>query len=282
MNINKSVILTSLLVASTVASAVSCSSGSSGVGRETDGPSDNSASVVSSDLSSESASESFSESSSGTEYDPPIKPPTPDDVVVSESSDVGNAYFSDALFIGDSLTTGFSLYSVIESNFYANVGLSTLNIRNDAFVNIGGVDYTVLDALRQKPDSFKKIYVSMGINELYRTASAYKSAISGILAEIRAICPDAVIYVQSMLPMSASASSGKYAEYGGNEKIAAFNSSLLELCRESGYYYVDVFSVMSDGSGALPDDFTGADGIHLKPAQYQLWAQYLRTHAIAM
>lgn len=189
MNINKSVILTSLLVAATVASAVSCSSGSSGVGRETDGPSDNSASVVSSDLSSESASESFSESSSGTEYDPPIKPPTPDDVVVSESSDVGNAYFSDALFIGDSLTTGFSLYSVIESNFYANVGLSTLNIRNDAFVNIGGVDYTVLDALRQKPDSFKKIYVSMGINELYRTASAYKSAISGILSEIRAICP---------------------------------------------------------------------------------------------
>lgn len=215
---------------------------------------------------------------------PVVTPPTTSDehhfVIVPESDPVDQSFFlNDTLFIGDSLTVGLQLYSGLRSNYYSFVGMATNSAFTNAFIEDNGVMITLGEALAKDPQ-WKRIYIQIGVNEMYRTPESYIASYKSVIDELLSYCPDAEIYVQSVFPITDAVSSTKYAENGGNQKLAMFNRKLIEMCNQYRYYYIDVYSVLADENGALPVDYAGSDGVHLKPISYKVWVQYLCSHTV--
>ena len=103
-------------------------------------------------------------------------------------------YFSDALFIGDSRTDGLRLYSGIKgADFYCYKGLTIFEMDSKEVIELEGGKYTVVDALA-RGKQYKKIYISLGINELgYYNDDAFHNTFASFLEKVRELLPDAVI-----------------------------------------------------------------------------------------
>lgn len=70
-------------------------------------------------------------------------------VTVPEGEPVGDEYFDDAVFVGDSRTEGLRMYSgLTNARFFSGVGLSVDRVFSDQIVNLNGQYLTVADALR--------------------------------------------------------------------------------------------------------------------------------------
>lgn len=203
-------------------------------------------------------------------------------VIVPERDPVDPSYFaSDTLFIGDSLTVGLQLYSGLKSNYYCFVGMSTYNAFKQSFIEKYGQQITLGEALQADGGKWKRIYIQIGVNELYQTPESYIADYEKVIDSVIEYCPDAKIYVQSVFPMTAaSAAKEQYAGYGGNKKLAGFNQKLVELCSRRRFYYVNVSSSLADANGNLPEPYAGSDGIHLLPNSYKIWVDYLCKHTV--
>ena len=212
--------------------------------------------------------------------DPTGTTDSPDFVIIPESDPVDQSYFaSDTLFIGDSLTVGLQLYSGLKSNYYCFVGMSTYNAFKQPFIEKFGEPITLGEALQADGGKWKRIYLQIGVNEIYQTPESYAADYEKVIDEVLKYCPNAKIYVQSVFPMTeASAAKEQYAEYGGNKKLAGFNQKLVELCSRRHFYYVNVYSSLADANGNLPEPYAGGDGIHLLPVSYKIWVDYLCRH----
>ncbi len=123
-------------------------------------------------------------------------------VTVPESAPVDNDYFSDAVFVGDSRTEGLKMYSgLTNATFFSGVGLTVTKVFSDQIVNLNGQYLTVADALKQA--SYSKVYIMLGMNELgWVYESIFANDYARIIDVIRESHPDAVIYVQSIIPVS--------------------------------------------------------------------------------
>ena len=58
---------------------------------------------------------------------------------------------------------------------------------------------------------------------------------------------------------------------------------LLEMCKENGWYFLDVASVMYDDAGYLKDSYCSdlsSMGMHFTNEGCDAWVNYLKTHAI--
>ncbi len=200
-------------------------------------------------------------------------------VPVSEQPDrVTSAYFDDAVFIGDSITTGISLYDVMSNTtVYASTGVGLSNVLTKEFASVGGTDMTVPDALRAAPP--KKIYLLLGANSLAGDLDEVAKSYASVLDTIRSCAPDALLYVQSVFPINEELYAVKYNGSITNEIIREFNQKLLKICEEKKIYYLDLYSFFADESGQMPSEYT-PDGLHFNSAQYLDWFDYLKTHAI--
>ena len=203
-----------------------------------------------------------------------------DFVIVPEREPVDQSYFAtDTLFIGDSLTVGLQLYSGLKSNYYCFVGMSTYNAFEQKFIEKFGQQITLGEALRADGNKWKRIYVQIGVNEMYQELDRYIADYEKVIDGVLECCPDAKIYIQSVFPMTAaSAAKETYSQYGGNAKLAGFNQKLVEMCSRRHFYYVNVCSQLTDASGNLPEPYAGGDGIHLLPTSYKIWVDYLCRH----
>ena len=52
----------------------------------------------------------------------------------------------------------------------------------------------------------------------------------------------------------------------GNERISEFSSAVLEMCARRNLAFVDVHSLLADGTGALPEECCSDGYIHLNAA----------------
>ncbi len=195
---------------------------------------------------------------------------------VPEGERVKSTYFDDAVFVGDSLTTGIELYAVMQNTtVLAEKGLNLDSIYTDEVIKQeDGTRITVMDALNQK--QYKKVYVMMGGNEVRDVEkSVFLKRYQQLLEDIRALQPDAILYVQSILPVTVNNNYNM-----DNQRIDEYNEALLELCEEEGLPFVNVAECMKDENGALPTEASPADGMHFGPDYYQKWFDYLKTHTI--
>lgn len=195
---------------------------------------------------------------------------------VPESEAVEDTYFDDVAFLGDSRTEGFYLYSGLEHGayFYA-MGATVESVFTKAVKTEAG-ELPLLDAMAG--DSFGKIYVALGVNELGWAGTELFDTHARLLVErLQADHPEAQLVIQSILPVSKrqEAKGG----YVNNARIAEYNGILLDIAEDTGCAYLNVAEAVVDEEGFLRRDWT-SDGVHLNHAGCAAWLDYLRTHAI--
>ena len=191
--------------------------------------------------------------------------------------EAGDAYFNDAVFIGDSRTEGLMIYGKMPegTTFCAVKGLN-VNTAATAQIQDGEEQVTILEG--RKRHAFKKVYVMLGVNELgWASENTFIARYGSLLDGIREAVPDAVIYVQSILPVSKEKSDSSVYT---NSRIQLYNSLIVQMCEEKGAVYLNVAEAVQDESGALPAEAT-VDGIHLKRPYYEKWKDYIMTHTVS-
>ena len=206
----------------------------------------------------------------GSEYD--FSNPVPESEAAPED------YFSDAAFLGDSRTDGLLLYSGIKGATglsYKGLMISELEDKKVKFT-VSGITDTVMGALGKT--SYGKVYMMFGVNELgwYNDQKFYETYTQEV-QRVKELQPGAVIYLQSIIPVTQSKSDSH--AYFTNENIARYNAIIQQVAEEQEVYYLDVASALVDESGALPEEGS-TDGIHMTRSYYKLWYQYLQTHTV--
>ena len=194
----------------------------------------------------------------------------------------GDGILEDALFIGDSRTDGLRLYSGIQgADFYCYKGLTIFEVDERKIVELNGNSYSVVEALEKGPQ-YAKIYISLGVNELgYYNDDAYHQAFSEFLDTVKALQPNAIIYLENLVPVNPQkCAEYKQPSYVNNDRVAAYNAIYPQLATEHQVALLDVASALSDENGILPADAT-ADGVHFTKAWYQKWLAYLMNHTVS-
>ncbi len=198
------------------------------------------------------------------------------DLPLPEGAEVTDDYFSDAVFIGDSRTQGFILYSGLSNTTsYADKGLSVESVFTKEVISTGNAKVSVMEALAQEPD-FKKVYLMLGVNELgWAYSNIFQEKYQQVVQRIKEINPDAEIYVHSILPVSQTKSDGD--KIYNNPKIQEYNQLIQEVAAEEEVYYLNVAEAVADESGVLPEE-ASTDGVHLNKEYCQKWLAYLKNH----
>ena len=188
------------------------------------------------------------------------------------------SYFDDALFIGDSRTEGLALYGdLTNADYFCNIGLSIYEVGDIVAGNPNeGEQCTLAQKLGQK--KYGKVYVMLGLNELGTgTTEEWAQKYKEVLDQIHQAQPDAIIYIQSILVVSAAQDDP--SGYINNNAIRTRNDALQALADQQTFFYLDVNEAVMDANGCLNADYT-SDGIHLLGNSLSLWKNYLMQHAI--
>lgn len=193
---------------------------------------------------------------------------------------VEDDYFADAVFIGDSRTVGMYEYGGLEnvSTFYASTGLTVYKLFDSDIVQVPGQKkkITVEEALQQ--NSFAKIYLMIGINEMGTgTVETFTEKYREVLEHLQELQPDAIIYIQAIMKVTTERSN--QGDYINNEGIIARNEELEKLADNRKIFYLDVNPLICDETGGMVESYT-FDGVHLKAQYIQIWKDFLKQHAI--
>ena len=238
-------------------------------------PGDRSSSSSQSESSSSEASSSSEESSSEPESSAvAFGQPVP------ESERVTSAYFDDAVFIGDSLTTGIQLYNILpDTTVLASVGININNIFTNEVISDGnGGQQTILDSAKDTQPA--KIYTMLGTNGLKglgpeETVRYYRQ----LVQQLKADHPDSIIYVQSLMPINEEIFAANYGYELTNAEIDECNELLMQMAGEEEVYFVNCAEAIKDENGELPAEFT-TDGLHFRGEYYNKWIDYLKEHTV--
>lgn len=197
---------------------------------------------------------------------------------VPESEPVGDDYFADAVFIGDSRTDGFRLYSgLTQGEYLVKTGLSVFKIEKDP-VKVEGGKMSVPEALERK--SYGKVYVCLGLNELgMYDDQGYYDHYAALIDRVRAAQPQAVVYIQLLIPVNEQKCAEKgVADYINNQQIGVYNGLLRQLAQDKRVFLTDPAQVIVDSATGQPPYDVVADGVHFQKGPYQQWLDYLKRH----
>ena len=196
---------------------------------------------------------------------------------VQEGEWLASEYFDDALFVGDSITEGIRLYDVMSNvTVLADTGVNLDSLFTKDVVELSdGSVVPIMEASRYYDPG--KIYLLMGINSMLYDEDTFRAAYARVVDTLMEQHPDATLYIQSILPVTAAYEQGANA-VADNAKIDRYNEILKGLAEEKGVYYLNVAEVFKDENGCLPDEASPHDGIHFGSSWYRKWFDYLRTH----
>lgn len=195
-------------------------------------------------------------------------------------STVEDDYFTDAVFIGDSRTVGMCEYGGLEgmADFYASTGLTIYKLFDSEIVAVEGQKKKISVEQALTENSYAKIYLMIGINEMgtgtvESFAAAYKEAADHLLE----LQPDAILYIQGIIKVTTERS--EQGDYINNEGIEERNEALAQLADNERIFYLDVNPEICDDTGGMIASYT-FDGVHLKAQYIDIWKTYLKEHAV--
>ena len=196
---------------------------------------------------------------------------------VPESAAAEDDFFDNALFFGNSITDGIFRFGICPgSTVYAKNGLTVADALSEPIVPQGPGKISAAQALEGQ--SFGKVYLMFGMNELgWSSEEVFIQRYSELIDQIWRLQPEAVVYVQSILPVTAAKSADDSPFT--NERVDRFNQLLRQMCAEKHALFLDIHAALADETGALPADASGADGIHIRKSAYETWFAYVQTHS---
>ena len=204
------------------------------------------------------------------------KPAADASASASASEEMQQADLSHSAILGNSYVDGFVTYNVLpDTDCFYRIGL---NVRTAFTKPMLNRDIPVIEELNNGK-TYDRIFLIFGENELgWPNTKAFCDGYGDVIDTVRTYQPDAVIYIQSILPVSAEVSAANI-DNTNNEQIIKFNDMLKTIAKDKDAVYLDVASIMTDADGNLPED-AATDGIHPGSKYYNKWADYLKTHAI--
>ena len=169
------------------------------------------------------------------------------------------------VFLGNSITERGSWQELIPGKTVINRGIG-----GD---NTFGVLARLDKMLEDKP---AVIFLLIGINDIGRSLPV--TVIAGncrrIVEKVQAQSPKTTLYLQSVLPMNDSILAAAYLK-NKKDTILSLNKEIIKLAEEKKLTYINLHEVFADANGDLKPALA-LDGIHLKPAAYIQWVDYLR------
>lgn len=194
---------------------------------------------------------------------------------------VDDSYFEDAVFIGDSRTVGLGNYGSWSDQvtFMASTGMMVHKaMRTKITLPDEKNQLTIEEALTKR--QYGKVYIMFGINELGRgDAERYLLDYSAFLERVKELQPNAIIYLQSGLKVTAKRSAKQ--DMVTNSAIDERNEIIKTLADDKQVFYLNVNEAVCDEDGNLFSDYT-YDGVHLKAQYLDIWKDYLCENAVIM
>lgn len=192
------------------------------------------------------------------------------------------SYFSDAALLGDSLTVGFSDYSI---NLGGALICGYTGVGPDAIVNRSAVksptrgQEVALDVLAAAQP--RKLYILLGTNTLTTLGASdrFLAYYGQMLDLLRQTLGDGcTIYVQSIPPVRPTVAAEKPGL--ATDVLRGVNEQLAQMAASKGCVYLDLWEALADGEGNLKEMLAAPDGVHLSAGNgYGAWVTYLRNHA---
>lgn len=208
--------------------------------------------------------------------DTPVVPDTPDvpdtpNPGVSDTPITVTSSMDSALFIGDSRTVGIKEYSgLTEPDYFATVGMSLYDIYDER-VDVDGVgNVSITELLTQK--RYDKIYIMLGINEAWDSASAIADRLGNFIDLVHEKQPGTVVFIMANIHVSQSYQDKKPAF--ASENMNKMNSAMAAHANNQDVFYLDANFMFDDEVGNLDSNKTG-DGAHLKAIYYKPWVEWI-------
>jgi len=182
--------------------------------------------------------------------------------------DYDSSFFSEDLFIGDSISTGYSLYGFLnEKNVFAKVGLNPSTVLTKKVSTCYG-EIGISDMIAYT--SPKRVYIMLGSNGIqWLSTDNMLNSTKTLVALIELSCPDATVAIVSVPPVTP--------EYAATvdgmdvmEKINEYNDCLRDYCEENDTLFIDAASVLKNSSGYFEYSYAESDGMHFKASAYKV------------
>ncbi|MBE5811050.1 MAG: hypothetical protein E7318_08985 [Clostridiales bacterium] len=207
-------------------------------------------------------------------YNPEFLPP-----LVEAHDPAGDEYFTDAVFIGDSMMERMEMLGGFPTaNFVWQVGMSPASVGRKQF-RVKGTNARLTTYEKAAEYNPKKIYIMLGANGLDNYATSYIVADYERLADaVITNFPDALIYVIAPPPMSYKRMHGEYVI--PTKRYSNFAEELRLLAERRNFYYLDLYHVLADEKGYLPGKFDAGDGYHLSRNACDELENLVRRHTV--
>ena len=190
-------------------------------------------------------------------------------------------YFNDAAFVGDSRTVDLMIYSKVKKTSalaYCDVGLNVNTVFEKKFLTVKKKKVTAPEALKANKKKYTKVYLMFGINELgFDSVEGFIKSYKKLIDSVRKINPEAIIYVQSVLPVAKS--KDQTSNLFTNRRAKKYNTYIKEMCEEKKVFFIDAYSAFEGANGYLPEAIA-SDGIHFRADVCDNWLTYLANHTL--
>lgn len=202
------------------------------------------------------------------------QPETQDESAEQVQTETPRTSYEDTALVGNSHVSSFFTYNALPgAACYYRVGLNVNSVFEQPMTQGDGAETPVIELLKNK--DFSHIIFFFGENELgWSNREAFVEEYTEVIETARSYCPDAVIYLSAIPPVSAEVSE-QNENNTNNTSIQACNKEIKQIAADNDAVYVDAFSALAGEDGSLPDD-AAADGIHPAEEYTQKWAELLK------
>ena len=193
---------------------------------------------------------------SGDPSDPVMAPPT--------SFNVDSSFFDDALFIGDSLTEGLSIYAsgsgaLGDAEIVYERGYSIYHASgNTMSLTYNGVSYGHIEDLVAASGA-NKLFIMLGVNDM--VGMGMEDTIANwrdVLGRIQNSCPGVRIFIESATPIYTDGQTGMLT----NDRVDTLNMHLMGLAPEYGATFLNIAPYLKDGTNGMADCYCSDNYVH--------------------
>ena len=227
-----------------------------------------------------------------TETPTPTPVPTPEPITV-ERLDAGefDAYFDDAVFVGDSLTRQLESYVraarqteegfLGKAHFMDAASMSVKNACQDR-ANPNGITFKVRGKAVSVTEGLlaydaRKAFILLGTNDIgFRTWDSVEGYYAKLIDVIHEKCPDTEVILIGVLPVTEYYCSLERVKI---ERWNSFNAILEQICAEHGAAFLNFADQMMDRNGYLPYELCNDSQYHLSEQGEKIWIRAMRLYA---
>ena len=200
-------------------------------------------------------------------------------------------FFANSVFIGDSITVGFSAYCnnhsdsmatdtthfLAKESCSAKVATSSTALTKHADIMPVYNDKVTYfeNAIAQMPD-IEKVFICFGMNDLVMsTPEQYIYSMDSLIENILSKSPDVSIYCISVPCVIDSVQSGLLC----NDSISEANQLLQAECSDKGWGFINLSEYLMNSSRSICPEYSSDGFIHENNSAYEIWVKVLRNYA---